>query len=60
MIHGADVSVEFASTENGYIELPPGADKNKWVQIAAGKELLGKVLSNYRKEMLFVRLIWSV
>jgi len=37
MIRGSEVSVEAASKENGYIELPPDAEKHAWVQIAAGK-----------------------
>ena len=30
MIRGSDVRVEFASEENGYIELPPDAASNPW------------------------------
>jgi len=41
MIHGSDVSVEPASSENGYVELPPEAASNPWSQIAAGRELTG-------------------
>ena len=33
MIRGSDVHVEFASEENGYIELPPEAAKHPWAQI---------------------------
>lgn len=42
MIHGSDVTVEPASSENGYVELPPEAASNPWSQIAAGRELTGK------------------
>ena len=38
MIHGADITVDFASTDNGYIELPPEAVNHQWVKIAAGRE----------------------
>ena len=41
MIHGSDISVAAASTENGYVELPPEAASNPWSQIAAGRELKG-------------------
>ncbi len=41
MIHGSDVSVEQASLENGYVELPPEAADNKWSRIAAGRTLPG-------------------
>jgi len=33
MIHGSDVTVEAASEENGFFELPPEAAKNPWAQI---------------------------
>jgi len=39
MIHGSDVTVEAASEENGFFELPPEAAKNPWAQIAAGQTL---------------------
>ena len=41
MIHGSDVCVEPASSENGYVELSPEAASNPWSQIAAGRELTG-------------------
>ena len=41
MIHGTDVSVEPASSENGYVELSADAASNPWSQIAAGRELTG-------------------
>ena len=41
MIHGSDITVEPASTENGYVELPPEAASNPWSQIAAGRDLKG-------------------
>lgn len=39
MIHGSDVGVEPASSENGYVELSAEAASNPWSQIAAGREL---------------------
>lgn len=42
MIHGSEISVEPASTENGYVELSAEAASNPWSQIAAGRELKGK------------------
>lgn len=43
MIHGSDVNVEPASSENGYVELSAEAANNPWSQIAAGRELKGKL-----------------
>ena len=42
MIHGSDITVEPASSENGYVELPPEAASNPWSQIAAGRHLKGR------------------
>lgn len=39
MIHGAEVWIEFASEENGFIELPPDAVYKPWNRIAAGMEV---------------------
>lgn len=41
MIHGSDITVEPASSENGYVELSPEAASNPWSQIAAGRHLKG-------------------
>lgn len=38
MIRGVDVSVYFASEENGYVELTPEAASNPWAVIAADRD----------------------
>lgn len=33
MIHGTEIRVEFASDENGFVELPPEAASEPWARI---------------------------
>lgn len=33
MIHGTELRVEFASDENGFVELPPEAASEPWARI---------------------------
>ncbi len=33
MIHGTEIRVDFASDENGFIELPPEAASQPWARI---------------------------
>lgn len=40
MIRGVDVSVNFASEENGYVELTPEAASNPWAMIGTDTGLL--------------------
>ena len=58
MIRGSEVSVEAASKENGYIELPPDAEKHVWVQIAAGKGVFCFILFACLPQLFVFKTSW--